>query len=170
MNFQVEKLQEGIGASEKSMCLLSERKSGAVNEINLIFGDLFEKLRERRQKLLEDLDSQFVSKMDQIRKFLFIISTWSCFKAWSSLKIFQKSLEICWQLIYKMWTSVVSSLKELWVTKMRRRFSLSRNKSGIDWKTMQKWTSILPLSMLMTLWSKYSYVEFKLSRNMGDGF
>jgi len=67
--FQVEKLQDGVGASEKSMCLLSERKSEAVNQINSVFGNLIEKIKERRQRLMEDVDSQFVSKMDQIRKF-----------------------------------------------------------------------------------------------------
>jgi hypothetical protein len=67
----VESLQDAIGASEKAMCLLSERKSHAVGEINVVFSDLFEKLKGRRQVLMEDVDSQFVSKMDQIRKFDF---------------------------------------------------------------------------------------------------
>jgi len=66
----VESLQDAIVASEKAMCLLGERKSESIKEINLVFSELFDKLNDRRQALMEDVDSQFVSKMDQIRKFI----------------------------------------------------------------------------------------------------
>lgn len=65
---QVESLQEGVSQTEKAMCLLSERKSNALKEINNVFKDLAEKLKLRQQALLDDVDTQFVEKMDHIRK------------------------------------------------------------------------------------------------------
>ena len=87
--FQVEKLQEAIGATEKAGGVLCERKNEAVREINAVFEDLFSKLKSRKQQLLDDVESHYNTKVEQIRKLnkkLYILfqcvrhrsSSWHC--------------------------------------------------------------------------------------------
>ena len=61
-------MQEAIGATEKASGVLCERKNEAVREINAVFEDLFSKLKSRKQQLLDDVESHYNTKVEQIRK------------------------------------------------------------------------------------------------------
>ena len=54
--------------TEKASGALCDRKNEAKEQINTVFADLFEKLKDRKQALLEDVDIDFAAKLDQIRK------------------------------------------------------------------------------------------------------
>ncbi|CAG7717931.1 unnamed protein product, partial [Allacma fusca] len=72
---QVGKLQEAIGTTEKASGVLFDRKNEAIKEINTVFEDLFEKLKGRKQHLLDDVDVHFTTKMEQIQKARNVLTT-----------------------------------------------------------------------------------------------
>lgn len=62
------KLDEAVQMAETAAGSLGERKADGVEQIESAFVELFERLKDRKQTLIDDLHSQFNIKLDLIRK------------------------------------------------------------------------------------------------------